>query len=125
MTAEQVVRPALSRLPGFVQTICLLPILPFYILYQNLYRRNQLGKRFAATYGWKEALHAARDRLTPPFAHRHTYPEVMEWFRSEMYQDLESLCDEALPDGVPDTYTLNVGVRGFRKQGRTCSKCGD
>ena len=116
MTTEQVVRPALSKLPEFVQTICLLPTLPLYILYQNLYRRRQLGKQFAATYGWKEALHAARDRLTPPFASRHTYAEVTEWFKSQMYQDIELLRDDILPDGVPDSYALNVGVRGFRGQ---------
>lgn len=115
MAAEKVVRPALSQLPGFLQTMCLLPTLPFYILYQNIYRRNQLGKRFAATYGWKDALHAARDRLTPPFAYRHTYAEVIQWFKSEMYQNLESLRDETPPESVPDAYALNVGVRGFRK----------
>ena len=116
MTTEQVVRPVLSKLPEFVQTIFLLPTLPFYILYQNLYRRNQLGKRFAATYGWNEALHAARDRFTPPFAHRHTYADVTGWFKAQMYQNLELLRDDPLPDGVPDSYTLNVGVRGFREQ---------
>jgi uncharacterized protein YbaR (Trm112 family)/SAM-dependent methyltransferase len=114
MAVERVVRPLLSRLPEFAQTILLLPTLPFYIVYQNLYRRNQLGKQFAATYGWNEALHAARDRLTPPFAHRHTYAEVIEWFQSEVYQHLELLCDEAPPEGVPDSYPLNVGIRGFR-----------
>jgi uncharacterized protein YbaR (Trm112 family)/SAM-dependent methyltransferase len=116
IVVEQVVRPLLSRLPGFLQTIFLLPTLPVYILYQNLYRRNELGQQFAATYGWNEALHAARDRLTPPFAHRHTYQEVTEWFKSQMYENLELLRDDPLPDGVPDSYALNVGVRGFRGQ---------
>jgi uncharacterized protein YbaR (Trm112 family) len=114
MVTERAVRPVLSKLSPFTQTVCLVPVLPLYILYQNLYRRHQLGKQFAATYGWKEALHAARDRLTPPFAYRHTYAEVAGWFKSNLYQDLELLRDESLPDGVPDTYALNVGVRGFR-----------
>jgi uncharacterized protein YbaR (Trm112 family)/SAM-dependent methyltransferase len=116
MAIERMVRPLLSQLPELAQTILLLPTVPFYILFQNIYRRNQLGKQFAATYGWNEALHAARDRLTPPYAHRHTYGEVTEWFQSEVYQNLELLCDEALPEGVPDSYPLNVGVRGFRRQ---------
>jgi uncharacterized protein YbaR (Trm112 family)/2-polyprenyl-3-methyl-5-hydroxy-6-metoxy-1,4-benzoquinol methylase len=114
MTVERVVRPILSRLPELVQTILLLPILPFYVVYQNLYRRKKLGQQFAATYGWSEALHAARDRLTPLFAHRHTYREVTEWFQSEMYQKLEFLRDELPPEGVPNTYPLNVGIRGWR-----------
>ena len=112
MAIEQVVRPSLSQLPELAQTVLLMPILPFYILYQNLYRRNQMGQQFAASYGWNEALHAARDRLTPPFAHRHTYGEVMEWFQSEMYQNLELLCDEALPEGVPDH--LSIKCRNSR-----------
>jgi len=115
MVIESVVRPVLSRLPGFWQSLFLVPALPFYVLYQNVYRRTQLGAHVAARYGWNEALHAARDRLTPPFAHRHTYEEVIEWFQAEIYQDLELLCDESLPEGVPDTFPLNVGVRGFRR----------
>ena len=63
------------------------------------------------------ALHAARDRLTPPFAHRHTYEEVAEWFVSEGYEDLELLRDETAPEGVPETYAINVGIRGFRVLG--------
>lgn len=116
MATERVVRPALSRLPVSAQTLFLLPSLPFYLLYQNLYRRNRLERNYAAKYGWNEALHAARDRLTPPFAHRHTYDEVINWFKSEMYQNIETLRDEPLPDGIPETYGLNVGVRGFRNQ---------
>jgi uncharacterized protein YbaR (Trm112 family)/SAM-dependent methyltransferase len=115
MATERLVRPTLSKLPALLQTISLLPTLPIYMLYQNWYRRHRSGKDFAMRYGWKEALHAARDRLTPPFAYRHTYAEVLEWFESEGYQHLECLRDEKPPNGVPDTYALNVGVRGFRK----------
>jgi uncharacterized protein YbaR (Trm112 family) len=114
MITERGVRPMLSRLPGFWQTLVLVPALPFYVLYQNFYRRTRLGAH-AARYGWNEALHAARDRLTPPFAHRHTYEEVIKWFQAEMYEDLELLCDERPPEGVPNTFPLNVGVRGFRR----------
>ena len=115
MDIESVVRPVLARLPAFWQTLVLAPTLPFYVLYQNVYHRTQLSTLGAARYGWNEALHAARDRLTPPFAHRHTYEEVIEWFQAEMYQHLELLCDEKPPEGVPDTLPLNVGVRGFRR----------
>jgi uncharacterized protein YbaR (Trm112 family) len=115
MGIERGVRPMLSRLPGFWQTLFLTPALPFYVLYQNFYRRTQLGTHVATRYGWNEALHAARDRLTPPFAHRHTYEEVIEWFQAEMYEDLELLRDERPPEEVPDTFPLNVGIRGFRR----------
>jgi len=117
---ESGVRPVLSRLPGFWQTLFLASALLFYVLYQNFHRRTQLGAHVAAWYGWNEALHAARDRLTPPFAHRHTYEEVIEWFHAEMYQGLELLRDEQSLEGVPDTFPLNVGVRGFRRPVRSC-----
>ena len=115
MNIEGLIRPVLAKLPSYVQTALLIPAVPIYVLYQNLYVRNRLGRQFAASYGWNEALHAARDRLTPPFAYRHTYEEVSEWFQREMYENLELLRDEKPPEGVPATYPLNVGIRGFRK----------
>jgi uncharacterized protein YbaR (Trm112 family)/SAM-dependent methyltransferase len=115
MGVEHVVRPVLSHLPNRLQTASLLPTVPAYLLYQNLYRRSHMGGGVAARYGWNEALHAARDRLTPPFAHRHSYEEVAGWFRDEKYSELECLRDEPLPDGVPDSIPLDVGIRGFRR----------
>ena len=114
MVIEGVARPILSRLPKSYQTGLLLPTLPFYMAYQNLYRRRAMGERVTPKYGWNEALHAARDRLTPPFAHRHSYEEVAVWFRDEGYGGLEMLRDEVLPADVPLTVQLCVGIRGFR-----------
>jgi 2-polyprenyl-3-methyl-5-hydroxy-6-metoxy-1,4-benzoquinol methylase len=116
MLLETVIRPLVSRLPTVLQTIVLLPALPFYILYQNLYGRRQLGTEYAARYGWNEALHAARDRLTPPFAFRHTYEEVVTWYQAHRYTEITELRDQPLPVGVPDSYPLNTGVRGRRAQ---------
>jgi uncharacterized protein YbaR (Trm112 family)/SAM-dependent methyltransferase len=116
MAIETLVRPVLSRLPKIAQTAALLPTLPFYVLYQNLHIRRRYGAEHTAKYGWNEALHAARDRLTPPFAHRHSYEEVAEWFRSQKYPYLELLCNEQPPPSVPESYCQNVGIRGFRHQ---------
>jgi hypothetical protein len=91
-----------------------LPALPFYLVYQNLYGRKSIGESYGARYGWNEALHAARDRLTPPFAFRHTYEEVVKWYQAQHYTDIIQLRDEALPAGVPESYPLNIGVRGRR-----------
>jgi uncharacterized protein YbaR (Trm112 family) len=115
MRIESVARPLLSGLPTGLQTAVLLPTLPFYMVYQNVVRRRTVGTKGAARYGWNEALHAARDRLTPPFAHRHTYEQVAEWFREDGFGELEFLRDEPLPEGVPRSYPINVGIRGFRK----------
>jgi SAM-dependent methyltransferase len=116
MNIERLVRPMLSQLPKAAQTAALLPSVPLYILYQNLYVRKKYGEEHTAKYGWNEALHAARDRLTPPFAHRHTYEEVAEWFESEKYSHLEMLRDEEQPESVPEGYRQNVGIRGFRRE---------
>jgi SAM-dependent methyltransferase len=120
MLVEKLVRPLVSRLPGGVQTSFLVPTLPFYILYQNLYRRRMLGRENTAHYGWNEALHAARDRLTPPFSHRHTYEEVAEWFNLDKYGNLELLRDESLPANVPDNFPLAIGIRGIRQESVGC-----
>jgi ubiquinone/menaquinone biosynthesis C-methylase UbiE/uncharacterized protein YbaR (Trm112 family) len=114
MGIENVSRPVLSRLPGALQTIALSPTVPVYMLYQNVYMRRKVGEARTAKYGWNEALHAARDRLTPPFAFRHTYEEVANWFASAKFRKLEMLRDEKLPEGVPETYCQNVGIRGFK-----------
>lgn len=114
MGLETVVRPFLSRLPSKLQTVILSPAIPVYMLYQNLYRRKQSGNTHEARYGWNEALHAARDRLTPPFAFRHSYEEVAGWFKTANFDNLEMLCDEPLPEVVLDSYSRNVGIRGFK-----------
>jgi uncharacterized protein YbaR (Trm112 family)/SAM-dependent methyltransferase len=119
MSIEKAARPMVARLPGWIQTALLLPTLPLYMMYQNLYRRPKFGSKNMARYGWNEALHAARDRLTPPFAHRHTYEEVAEWFRSQGYGELELLRDEPLPAGIPDNFPLAVGIRGIRGEHAT------
>jgi uncharacterized protein YbaR (Trm112 family) len=114
MALESGIRPLLAKLPNAIRTAALVPTLPVYIAYQNLYRRRRIGALYAPRYSWNAAMHAARDRLTPPFAYRHSYEEVAAWFRSAGYQYLEMLRDEPLPQGVPRTVQMCVGIRGFR-----------
>jgi len=45
LMVERVVRPLLSWLPEIARTVLLLPTLPFYLLYQNFYRRYRLAAR--------------------------------------------------------------------------------
>jgi uncharacterized protein YbaR (Trm112 family) len=113
------VGPTLSRLPQRIQTVVLTAAVPVYIVYQNVVRKKTAEQNTAISYGWTEALHAARDRLTPPFVHRHTYEEVADWFRAEQYGRLEFLCDDALPPGFPDNLQVCVGIRGFSEQNRS------
>ena len=114
MVLEHAVRPILARLPRGLQTIGLLPFLPFYLRYRNADRRRPAEGEPASRLGLHDALRDARDQLTPLFAHRHTYDEVIEWFQAESYTGLELLRDEIVPSGLPWTYPVHVGVRGFR-----------
>src|SRR5262249_54780067 len=78
MNLEGLIRPVVWRLPNKLQTVALLPIVPFSLLRQNLFLdRREVG---FIKYGVREALHAARDRFTPRYIHRHSEEEVRRWF---------------------------------------------
>lgn len=87
MLMERMMRPFCWRLPERLQTAVLLPIIPLYLIHQNLYARRRITN--SIKYGWREALHAARDRFTPRFAHRHTEEEVCGWFRDAGYAQIQ------------------------------------
>jgi SAM-dependent methyltransferase len=79
---ERFLRPVYSRLPEPLQTVALAPWAPLYIAHQWLAAR---GNDQLTTYSWREAMHAARDRWTPRFVHRHSDEEVARWFTAASY----------------------------------------
>ena len=109
MLLESVIRPICWRLPEGLQTALLLPILPLYIIHQNVISRH--GPAGGIRYGFKEALHAARDRFTPRYVHRHTDTEVCEWFRAAGYGDLQCASRRERPAFVPVAFTACTGVQ--------------
>ena len=111
MLLETLIRPWCSRLPGWLQTIVLQPIVPLYIFHQNATVDQQPGK---AKYSWREALHAARDRFTPLYIHRHSEEEVSAWFKSGGFSKIKALSGKELPDFVPVGFYMNTGVEGFK-----------
>jgi SAM-dependent methyltransferase len=108
--AERVLRPLCSRLPAPLQTALLAALVPLYIVHQNVF----VG-RDRASYGWREALHAARDRFTPRFAHRHTEEEVTGWFRALGYGDFHRASGRSRPSEVPVAFVASTTVDGVRK----------
>ena len=106
---ELIIRPVCSRLPSVLQSIILAPLTPLYIVHQNFLLR---GER--ASYGWREAMHAARDRFTPPFVHRHSDEEVCEWYRNLGYGQLRCVSERDRPDYVPIPFVACAGVEGVR-----------
>ncbi len=112
MLFEHFVRPICWRLPERLQTVVLLPIIPLYLVHQAAAAGKQPG---GVKYGFNEALHAARDRFTPRFIHRHSNSEVMSWFRAAGYQKVRALGDREHPANVPLNYVTNTGVDGVRE----------
>jgi uncharacterized protein YbaR (Trm112 family) len=110
MALERVVRPVVWRLPSWAQAVALAPIAPLYIVHQAVRARGGGQVR----YGWREAMHAARDRFTPRYIHRHANEEVAGWFASAGYEDLEILGERPRPDFVPVAFTACTGVDGRR-----------
>lgn len=111
--AEGVLRPVYSRLPDRLQTIALAPWAPLYIAHQRLAARH--NPHFT-TYSWREAMHAARDRWTPRYVHRHTNEEVKGWFEETGYEALTSIGDRPRPDYVPEALVTCVGIEGVRRE---------
>jgi uncharacterized protein YbaR (Trm112 family)/SAM-dependent methyltransferase len=112
MKMERLIRPVVWRLPDSLQTVTLAPIVPLYLAYENVYMRNR-DERYIK-YGWREAMHAARDRFTPRYAHRHTEEEVSGWFRGAGYTALQCTRKRKRPDFVPIWLVLHTAVDGVR-----------
>ncbi|MEX2113426.1 MAG: methyltransferase domain-containing protein [Pirellulales bacterium] len=112
MALERVVRPVMWRLPERAQTVALAPLVPLYMLHQWWQVRR--GNRDFVPYGFREAIHAARDRFTPRYVARHTDEEICGWFREAGYQQLSCAGDQPAPEHVPVAMTACTGVGGIR-----------
>ncbi|HKD38420.1 MAG TPA: methyltransferase domain-containing protein [Pirellulales bacterium] len=112
MAMEGILRPMIWRLPDRMQNVALAPLVPLYIAHQ--WMRSLRHPEGAVRYGVREALHAARDRFTPRYIHRHTEEEVCEWFRSAGYGALAPGSELDRPSFVPEAFTASTGVSGIR-----------
>jgi SAM-dependent methyltransferase len=117
MALESVARPIIWRLPTAAQNVALAPLVPLYMIYQWL--RSVRHPDGAVRYGVREALHAARDRFTPRYIHRHTEEEVCEWFQAAGYEQLSRGSHLERPEYVPIAFTASTGVSGIRAQATT------
>ena len=108
---EQVVRPVLARLPAALANMLLYPMaLGYWAL--NWWHRARGGPR--QRYDLERALHAARDRFTPAFAHIHETDEVRRWFESAGFERIHALAPEEVDPASRESVALNVAVRGIR-----------
>jgi len=66
-------------------------------------------------YNFQRALHAARDRFTPLYAHRQDFQEVSEWFQEVGFEEIQEVDWRTMPLADQDNYKRNTGVLGKRK----------
>ena len=109
-TVEKAVRKLLSgRDSGPLANVILCPLAAAYVVFNH---GRRLTDPTIRAYNFQRALHAARDRFTPEFAHRHSSDEVLGWFREAGYVQLEVVDWRAMPTADHDDYRRNTGVRG-------------
>jgi SAM-dependent methyltransferase/uncharacterized protein YbaR (Trm112 family) len=108
---EVVMRFILNRCPAWLSNAALAP---FALGYMAFNRARRSANRRIQAYNYTRALHAARDRFTPEFAHRHGANEVCQWFRDAGYVDIEVVDWRSMPSADHDDYRRNTGVRARR-----------
>jgi SAM-dependent methyltransferase/uncharacterized protein YbaR (Trm112 family) len=111
--AETALRPILSRAPGPLSTAMLAPIALGYVGYNRL---RQRWDDSVQPFTFERALHSARDRFTPRYAHRQNASQVSEWFREAGFDAVEVVDWRDIPTADQDDYRRNTGVRGARPQ---------
>ena len=105
---EMSFRPAFARLPSWLQDVFLYPLALHYL---RLARRR-FGR--SSAYTIKNALHVARDRWTPYYAHRHRYNEVLGWF-SELGLEARPVDPVAVQKALPMPL-FGMGIRGIDRK---------
>ncbi len=110
---ESATRPILSRRPSFLLSTAFLSLVALVYLAFNAIHR--LRSPNTQKYNFERALHAARDRFTPRYAHRHSSKEVVGWFEQAGFEETEVVDWRIMPPAEQEAYRRNVGVRGKRK----------
>jgi SAM-dependent methyltransferase/uncharacterized protein YbaR (Trm112 family) len=109
---EETVRPSIARHLSAPPVKATLSVMACAYLAVNFVHR--LRDPSVEKYTFANAVHAARDRFTPMFAHRHDYPEVAGWLRNAGFNCLEKVDWRTMPTANQANYRRNTGVRGKR-----------
>ena len=80
LSAEKVFRPLVSRSPSPVRDVI------FWVITTGLHPFLKRTVRRRDQWTWKNSNHGLRDWLSPRYAWRHGYNEVMEWFEDIDYK---------------------------------------
>lgn len=110
---EEATRPFIARnLASPISRASLATLSVAYLLVNKLHRVKDPS---VEKYDYGKALHAARDRFTPLYAHRHDYPEVSGWFHDMGFEDVVQVDWRTMPTANQDNYRRNTGVRGRKR----------
>ncbi len=110
---EGMVRPQLSRAPDSLLARAVLSGLGLAYIAYNWARRRRNPSIRKLNFG--RAVHAARDRFTPEFAHRHRVEEVIRWFEKAGFKEIQIVDWQEMPTADQDDYRRNIGVRGYKR----------
>jgi SAM-dependent methyltransferase/uncharacterized protein YbaR (Trm112 family) len=110
---EKIFRPILSRRPRAALSRIFLSLVALAYLAFNRFRRLVNPK--IQPYNFGRAVHAARDRFTPEYAHRHESNEVVRWFADASFDDIRLVDWQTMPVAEREDYRRNIGVRGVRR----------
>jgi SAM-dependent methyltransferase/uncharacterized protein YbaR (Trm112 family) len=108
---ETATRPLIARLPPPIATAALLPLIP---MYQVASLFGKLRGTHASTYSPKQAMHAARDRFTPLFAHRHEFDEVANWYEEIGLKTTHKVTGAEVSSSWALAIERNIAIRGRR-----------
>jgi SAM-dependent methyltransferase/uncharacterized protein YbaR (Trm112 family) len=111
---EQAVRPWIARnLASRPSRAALAGMAYGYRIVNALHR---LRDTTVEKYDYDKALHAARDRFTPLYAHRQDFAEVATWLAALGFEDIEEVDWRTMPTANQDNYRRNTGVRARRSR---------
>jgi len=109
---EERIRPAIAKNLESLPSRAALATMSYAYLLVNAYHRFRDPS--VERYSYANALHAARDRFTPLFAHRHDFNEVAAWFDKLGFEDVQQVDWHTMPTSNQANYRRNTGVRGKR-----------
>lgn len=109
---EAFVRPAIGQNPDAITSRIFLSVVSYGYMAVNWGHRIRNPE--VRAYSFQRALHAARDRFTPRYAHRHEWEQVSKWFREEGFQLVERVDWRVVPSANQGNFRRNTAVRGRR-----------
>jgi SAM-dependent methyltransferase/uncharacterized protein YbaR (Trm112 family) len=109
---EEALRPVIARNLASLPSRAALAAIAYGYRLVNVFHRFRDSS--VEKYDYDKALHAARDRFTPLYAHRQDFAEVASWLTALGFENVEEVDWRTMPTANQDNYRRNTGVRGKR-----------